>query len=210
MKKCPNCNNDIEDDIAVCPYCKYESEITDPRLEMIMAANEKKDENDTEFRIERDLGNLESIAGDVKGSLVLSIICFILAITNAPWACLITLLGITDFASKDFTGFSNLIIGTVLVIITLLLLFGAIKFLLIRNNTKYLMKNGIILKNIKFVAKNKNTNILRVTIDYIAEDGKQYSFKGILPKYLTSNKDICDVLVDPNNYKKYIIRYNIY
>ena len=51
MKKCLGCGSDIEDDISICPYCHYEHEAINPELEMIMQANQAKDENDTEFRV---------------------------------------------------------------------------------------------------------------------------------------------------------------
>ena len=78
------------------------------------------------------------------------------------------------------------------------------------------MKHGIILRNVGYVVTKNNirlsgqtTGLIKVKIDYISEDGRPCVFKGILPGYLVKKGNVCDVLVDPNNYKKYIIRYDI-
>ena len=86
----------------------------------------------------------------------------------------------------------------------------AIKLVAMRSKTKYLMKNGIVLKNLKFKTTKRTPAFTYALIEHIDGEGNPCVFKGILPTNVVRDKDICDVAVDPNNYKKYLIRYNIF
>lgn len=198
MKICKNCNFVFTDGLS-CPKCGSNDII-----------EEQKNEIDLTFRVEKIRELPESLKNDLKGIKVLNIIaiiCILLFGVSFVVPQVFILTNLDNVETSDILFALPFIIAGSLVII-----FGIIAMIAlhrIKVKTKYLSKsNSILLKNIPFVVL-RDGPILKVRIDYTDEFGNVHVFKGILPKNLVQEKGVCDVLVDQENYSKYLIRYEI-
>ncbi len=86
------------------------------------------------------------------------------------------------------------------------------------NKVKYLAKNGILIKNLKYKVKpvkgtiQGDKTVYRIQVLYEIEKGKTKCFESE-PKYLTAlgrDDGTVDMLIDPNDYSNYFIDFEIY
>lgn len=197
------------DTFSSCPYCKLMN--SDETLKE-QIANYEEYKKDTAFRIEYNPGEMQSLKEDTKALVVFIIIIAFLLLILTPWFLVMRSLYLSypeDAMTSPIFIFLS-IFGVVGI-------FGIIYITRLLLKIKYLMKKGIILKNVKFTPQIDNATLgaerpplIKVKIKYVTENGTEYIFKGTLPSARVKNGDVCDVLVDPNNYKKYMIRYNIF
>ncbi len=207
IKICEVCGQKYSTDTnSSCPYCDLMND--NQCLEELKKLEKETEEykKDTTFRIENNPGEIESLKYDINllfvGIFILAILLFLLLplylflgsfIFTNPFDSTLFYIILTIFGSAEFYGMIYLIIRL--------------------RKTKYLMKKGIILKNIRFTATNDFPTaerprplFLKARANYVAENGIEYEYKGRIQTALLKNEDVCDVLVDPNNYKKYIMK----
>ncbi len=207
IKICEVCGQKYSTDTdSSCPYCALMND--NQYLEELKKIEKEHEEykKDTTFRIENNPGEIESLKYDINllfvGIFILAILLFLLLplylflgsfIFTNPFDSTLFYIILTIFGSAEFYGMIYLIIRL--------------------RKTKYLMKKGIILKNIRFTATNDFPTaerprplFLKARANYVAENGIEYEYKGRIQTALLKNEDVCDVLVDPNNYKKYIMK----
>ena len=203
-KACDNCKKIYTSgNFTTCPDCNT------PLREVTVEDN-KTDNTDKEFRIEYNPGEKKSLHEDIKGLIVITGVFLFLFIILAPWALISFIILYANIKIVEMPSLSFIF----LFLFCILFLIVSVLSLKQIFKQKSLMKKGIILKNLKYTVINRinvgerNTSLIRVKIDYTAEDGTTHVFKGILPDHLTKG-DLCDVLVDTNNYKKHIVRYFI-
>ncbi len=86
------------------------------------------------------------------------------------------------------------------------------------NKVKYLAKNGMLVKNLKYQIKpvkgmiQGDKTIYKIQVIYEIEKGKTKCFESE-PKYLTAlgrDDGTVDLLVDPNDYSNYFVDFEIY
>ena len=139
------------------------------------------------------------------------------------------LLGIVSFF-KAFDGLEAIIIPAIFIGVACISIIPIIK-LFFKNSKqiistsnkdikriKYLSKNGMLIKNLKYKIKpvknqiQGNKTIYRIQVIYEIEKGKTMNFESE-PKYLTAlgrDDGTVDLLIDPNDYSNYFIDFEIY
>ena len=214
IKTCEICGEKYSTNtFTSCPSCRLMND--DQFVKQIKEESEKYNEykKDTTFRIENTPGEKESLKGYSKSLVAFIIALSILLLLSLPWTIII---GKNTFA--DPFGDSSILFFLFLFVFVfdLVCSFAIIYIITLLIKIKYLMKKGIILKNVKFIAENDFPTstrprplFLKAKVKYITDDGVEHEFKGIIPTNLVKNDNVCDILVNPNNYKKYIMRCNI-
>ena len=203
MKRCSDCNNIIMGDDFMCPKCGSS------RISLIEDESIKKEE-DLSFRIEKipstGFGSFDKELSTNKTFIIVGIIMMI-----APSIFCFPQLFVMKYVDNPDELFS-VFIKPFLFIWAFLALIGLIMFIISFHESrkiKYLLKNGILIKNIPFTIVLKSQLFTRVKIDYKDEFGNNHFFEGKLKGNYSHSDWICDVLVDPNNYKKYIVMDDI-
>ena len=171
-KKCEVCGElYCTDTFSSCPHCRLMAEGQIPED---LIANYEEYKKDTTFRIENNPGEMESIKEDVKSLIVLIIILSFIILLLLPW---ITIMGLV-FPLENIIG-----LFIFLVLFTIICLFGLIYLVNTLIKIKHLMKKGIILKNVQFVAVNATTSegtrpsLLKVKIKYVGDNGIEHELK---------------------------------
>jgi len=211
MKKCFVCEKEIEDNIDVCPYCGCEmddEELYPDNPIVALGAEIPKSITDKKFNIVEDPSTFISLHGDVR-ALKFFLFIFLVIIIFCSLFC-IKIINEYDVINS-FNFYSDECIRFVCYMLSIVVfsIGVAICGYLFRKQT-YLINNGIVIKNIKYEIIHYGISLYRVKIVYKDEDEIEHTFIGSLPNNLLNDNDLCDVLVDRNNYKNYIIRHNIF
>ena len=197
---CNDCQKIFYTDSVVCPKCGSSN------ISVIEEESVKK-EGDLSFRVEKiPSTGLKCFDKDLlrNGNTMIAgiVMIFLLPLFGVP----IFLINWAEYKDAFFKSFvvPSIAVGVLLAI------FGLLMFIVsFRDNRliKHLLKNGVILKNIPFTIVSRSGIFSKVKIEYKDEHGNNHLFVGVLKD--NYNELICDVLVDPNNYKKYIVMDDI-
>ena len=203
IKRCSDCNQIIMGDDFICPKCGSRN------IVMVKDDDRKKEDEDLSFRIERvPVGGYETINEDMRGLkffIIFGIFIFLFGFIFMSGPLFLFIVELNKEENDIIFHLPFILFGSIAVITgtSLVIVCGKKK-----STLSHLSKNGVVLKNIPFTVI-KGSRLLKVKIEYKDEYGNNHVFKGLLPSYMLISKDICDVFVDPNNYKKYFVRYNI-
>ena len=126
---------------------------------------------------------------------------------GASFVALLAYITFKDTNVKNLIPLYNLI-RNVSIVVFILGLVSAIWGFIKRMKFVNLLKNGIVLKNIPFVTED-SIFLTKVKIDYKDEKGKKHVFRGIISEKNMKYKNVCDVLVNQNDYSKYMVMNDI-